>query len=131
MTSQSNDSKVSLNKISNFILSEQNLDIKAYTSGHLNENHLWKPPQQKSHKTWDTAKNTPKNSFQPSPRYGFKTPKTSLTKSNYLEDSFDESRSEEKIRHSFTDFSIGTRLISINTQKETYHLMGVYQQLKN
>lgn len=43
MTSQSNASKKSLSKISNYILDEQKWDILAYTSGHLNEDHLWKP----------------------------------------------------------------------------------------
>ncbi len=55
MSSQNNRSKISLNKISNYILSEQNVDIRSYTSGHLNENHLWKTPEQKTHKTWETS----------------------------------------------------------------------------
>lgn len=55
MTSQSNKSKLSLNKISNYILDEQNIDIRNYTSGHLNENHLWKPPEQRTHQPWETA----------------------------------------------------------------------------
>jgi hypothetical protein len=55
MTSQSNKSKISLNKISSYILDEQNIDIRNYTSGHLNENHLWKPPEQKTHKTWEAS----------------------------------------------------------------------------
>jgi len=54
MTSQNNHSRDSINKISNYILSEQNIDIFNFTSGHLNENHLWKAPEQKSHKPWMT-----------------------------------------------------------------------------
>jgi hypothetical protein len=54
MTSQNNYSRDSINKISNYILSEQNIDILNFTSGHLNENHLWKPPEQKNHKPWMT-----------------------------------------------------------------------------
>ncbi|RNA38582.1 hypothetical protein BpHYR1_048426 [Brachionus plicatilis] len=49
------ESKNLLNKISNRILNEQSFDIKTYTSGHLNENHLWKPPEQKTHKTWKSS----------------------------------------------------------------------------
>lgn len=52
MTSQP---KNDLNKISNRILGEQSIDIKTFTSGHLNESHLWKPPDQKTHKTWKSS----------------------------------------------------------------------------
>ena len=55
MSSQSNQPRISLSKISNQILNDQNADIQTYTSGHLNENHLWKPPEQKTHKPWDSA----------------------------------------------------------------------------
>jgi hypothetical protein len=55
MSSQNNDSKKALSKISNYILSEQNIDIRSYTAGHLNENHLWKPKELKTHKPWPTA----------------------------------------------------------------------------
>ena len=61
MTSQNNHARDSINKISNFILSEQNIDIENFTSGHLNENHLWKPPEQKSHKPWITGNSFPKS----------------------------------------------------------------------
>jgi hypothetical protein len=55
MSSQNNNSKVSLNKISNLILNEQYDDIKAYTAGHLNENHLFKTTEVKQHRPWKTA----------------------------------------------------------------------------
>lgn len=55
MTSQNSNSKVSLKKISNLILNEQAEDIKAYTAGHLNENHLYKPIPLKAHRPWKTA----------------------------------------------------------------------------
>jgi hypothetical protein len=61
MSSQSNESKNELSKISNYILSEQNIDIRSYTSGHLNENHLWKPKELKTHKPWPTASTLPLN----------------------------------------------------------------------
>ena len=60
MTSQSNNARISLNKISTNILSEQNKDIANFTSGHLNESHLWKPPEQKTHKQWTTSNISPK-----------------------------------------------------------------------
>lgn len=56
MTSQSNFNKKSLTKISDFILNEQKLDIKAYTSGHLNEDHLWKPNKENRRKHWQQIK---------------------------------------------------------------------------
>ena len=56
MTSQNNDSRRSINSISNYILNEQNIDIGNFTGGHLNESHLWKHPEQKSHQTWETSK---------------------------------------------------------------------------
>ena len=56
MTSQNSNSRRSINKISSYILSEQNIDIGNYTSGHLNESHLWKPPETKSHQQWETSK---------------------------------------------------------------------------
>jgi hypothetical protein len=55
MTSQNNNAKLSLNRISNYILAEQFGDIRAYTLGHLNENHLFKPPEEKTHKPWTGA----------------------------------------------------------------------------
>lgn len=55
MSSQSNKGKLSLSKISDRILGEQNKDIEAYTAGHLNENHLWKPPEQRTHQPWESA----------------------------------------------------------------------------
>ena len=55
MTSQNSNSKVSLKKISNLILNEQAEDIKAYTAGHLNENHLYKSAPLKTHRPWKTA----------------------------------------------------------------------------
>ena len=55
MSSQNNDAKISINQISNYILAEQNTDIKAYTVGHLNENHLFRPPEEKTHQPWQTA----------------------------------------------------------------------------
>ena len=55
MSSQNNHSRLSLNKISNFILGEQSTDIKAYTVGHLNENHLYRTTQVKLHRPWKTA----------------------------------------------------------------------------
>lgn len=59
MTNESG--KNGLNKISNKILGDQSIDIKRYTSGHLNENHLWKPPEQKSHKAWKSSLPNVKN----------------------------------------------------------------------
>lgn len=50
-----NESRKSLNKISDKILGNQSIDIKRYTSGHLNENHLWKPDELKSHQTWKSS----------------------------------------------------------------------------
>jgi hypothetical protein len=58
MSSQSNQSKLSLRKISNVVLEQQNVDIQTFTSGHLNENHLWKPPAMRTHKPWDTSNYT-------------------------------------------------------------------------
>jgi len=55
MSSQNNNSKKELSRISNYILSEQNIDITSYTAGHLNENHLWKPKDLKTHQPWPTA----------------------------------------------------------------------------
>lgn len=55
MSSQNNQSKVALKKISNFILKEQNIDIKNYTVGHLNENHLQKNLFGKNRKSWKNA----------------------------------------------------------------------------
>jgi len=55
MSSQNNNSKKELSRISNYILSEQNIDITSYTAGHLNENHLWKPKELKTHQPWPTA----------------------------------------------------------------------------
>jgi hypothetical protein len=54
-SSQSNEPRLSLNKISNYVLAEQNIDIGLLTSGHLNENHLWKPPEQRTHQPWPTS----------------------------------------------------------------------------
>jgi hypothetical protein len=51
----SSQSKSSLSKISNYIISEQSADIKALTSGHLNESHLWKPAEQRMHQPWTSA----------------------------------------------------------------------------
>jgi len=69
MSSQNNNSKLSLSKISNLILNEQYDDIKAYTAGHLNENHLYKTAEVKQHKPWKTALrqkevNSPENLFE-------------------------------------------------------------------
>lgn len=55
MSSQNNHSKVSLSKISNFVLTEQNIDIKNYTVGHLNENHLQSNVFGKPRKSWKNA----------------------------------------------------------------------------
>ena len=61
MSSQNSHAKDSINKISSYILFEQNIDIANFTSGHLNENHLWKPPEQKTHKPWLTVNSLPKS----------------------------------------------------------------------
>lgn len=53
MSSQNNQGKKSLAKISDYILNEQVEDIKAYTIGHLNENRLWKPTKKEARKEWD------------------------------------------------------------------------------
>lgn len=53
MSSQNNQGKKSLAKISDYILNEQVEDIKAYTIGHLNENRLWKPTKHEARKEWD------------------------------------------------------------------------------
>lgn len=53
MSSQNSDSKNSLAKISNYVLGLQVDSINAYTSGHLNENHLWKPTRHEKRKDWD------------------------------------------------------------------------------
>lgn len=58
MSSQSNQSKLSLSKISNLILGDQYDDIKAYTAGHLNENHLYNPNEVRYHRPWKTALRT-------------------------------------------------------------------------
>ncbi len=52
MSSQSNQSKNSIKRISDYILSEQNIDIKNYTVGHLNEDHLYKKPGEKTARRW-------------------------------------------------------------------------------
>jgi hypothetical protein len=56
MSSQSNQPRDSLRHLSNYTLEEQNIDIDLRTLGHLNERHLWKPPEQRSHQPWDTSK---------------------------------------------------------------------------
>lgn len=53
MSSQNSDNKNSLAKISNYVLGLQVDTINAYTSGHLNENHLWKPTRHEQRKDWD------------------------------------------------------------------------------
>ncbi len=49
-------SKRSLHLISSHLLNQQREDIDDYTSGHLNERHLYRPPEQATHKKWDTVK---------------------------------------------------------------------------
>ena len=56
MSSQSNEARLSLNRISRYILTEQNIDIGLLTSGHLNERHLWKPHEMRTHQPWDTSR---------------------------------------------------------------------------
>lgn len=53
MSSQNSDNKNSLAKISNYVLGLQVDSINAYTSGHLNENHLWKPTRHDKRKDWE------------------------------------------------------------------------------
>lgn len=67
MSSQSNEPRESLNRISSYILAEQNIDIGLLTSGHLNERHLWKPPEMRTHQPWETSK-VVEPSVQPVPR---------------------------------------------------------------
>lgn len=62
MSSQNNNSKQSLKRISNQILVEQNIDIRNYTVGHLNENHLFKVPTPvKNEIRWKTKSNDKKS----------------------------------------------------------------------
>jgi hypothetical protein len=96
MSSQSNKSKESLNKISSYILAQQNIDIGNYTSGHLNENHLWKPPEKRSHQPWETANLNLNNKEEPfSKSYGKfslpvpKTPNISKIDYNSMKSAFD------------------------------------------
>lgn len=56
MSSQNNNSLKSLKKLSDYILSEQSIDIKNYTVGHLNENHLHKLDPIKASVKWDSNK---------------------------------------------------------------------------
>lgn len=56
MSSQNSNSLKSLKKLSNHILSEQSIDIKNYTVGHLNENHLHKLDPIKVSVKWDSNK---------------------------------------------------------------------------
>ena len=60
MSSQNNNSRKSLNELSNYILSEQSIDIKNYTVGHLNENHLLKLDPIKTAFKWDSNKIKPR-----------------------------------------------------------------------
>ena len=75
MSSQNNNSKHSIKQISNYILAEQNIDIRNYTIGHLNQNHLFKAPTEKNGKKWQSLDDTPKKmpkltrSRQPSKPY--------------------------------------------------------------
>ena len=47
--------ELTLNSISDIILSSQSRDIQLYTEGHLNEAHLWKPPADVFHNPWESA----------------------------------------------------------------------------
>ena len=107
MSSQSNKSKVSLNKISSYILAQQNIDIASYTSGHLNENHLWKPPESRSHQPWETSMvNLDKKEEQFSKSYGKfslplpKTPNISKIDYNSVKSVMDSEKLANKILNS-------------------------------
>lgn len=127
MTSQSNETRISLNKISNYILNEQSQDIKAYTSGHLNENHLWKPPSQKSHKPWETALENSKNTSQTltklRPKKSKNIPMKSIGKSN---------TEVEIVRNkSATNQSTGTKLVSIKNLNQNESSISLNENLTN
>jgi hypothetical protein len=95
MSSQSNQGRLSLNKISNNILNEQNIDIALLTRGHLNERHLWKPLEARTHQPWEasnlnkksisTENKSSKNSLVPKLNIRSSIGSTSLKNINTLE----------------------------------------------
>ncbi len=89
MSSQSNQSKNSIKKISDYVLSEQNIDIKNYTAGHLNEDHLYKIPNQKIERKWKiNQKNNLANKKSKKVKRTPSKPYSSLSDINEILDNF-------------------------------------------
>ena len=94
-----NNRTMSIKNISDYILSDQSLDIKAYTTGHLNESHLYRPPEQKLHQPWGSA--------------NLESPK-SKTKIKTLDISLDtDDDSAESMFNTLVEFSIGDKITGL------------------
>ena len=133
MTSQNSHARDSINKISSYILFEQNIDIANFTSGHLNENHLWKPPEQKTHKPWSTVNSLPKSDeslseIRSSKKIGIKNltdERESALNKNVIDVSLSELKSPRKKKNIFkTDSDDETKLPNIKNKNS--ELISVY-----